>query len=255
MICLCQRTCICLSSILIMARSKWISFGAHQPAKSQAGTSQSSLASPRSSPADAKKFGLENVSIHLLDRSALRSTFPVCQHLVSCLHSHTPVCRLIHFSYACAVLQALYFCAPFRDLLLQDAGYTLSPNGSHLVAPGPDRPIPSGRRKSERKVGSSFEQASQSGGVPIPPSPPTLYSALQSLFLHISTSPGDKGSVAPRAFIDKLKELNELFRSTMHQDAHEFLIYLLNQIVEEMELERHTSNVNNGEDCESLAQA
>lgn len=89
MICLCQRTCICLSSILIMARSKWISFGAHQPAKSQAGTSQSSLASPRSSPADAKKFGLENVSFHLLDRSALRSTFPVCQHLVSCLHSHT----------------------------------------------------------------------------------------------------------------------------------------------------------------------
>jgi uncharacterized UBP type Zn finger protein len=41
----------------------------------------------------------------------------------------------------------------------------------------------------------------------------------------------------------------------MHQDAHEFLIYLLNQIVEEMELERDTSNVNNGEDCESLAQA
>jgi len=69
------------------------------------------------------------------------------------------------------------------------------------------------------------------------------------LFLHISTSPGDKGTVAPRAFIDKLKELNELFRSTMHQDAHEFLNYLLNQIVEEIENEKkNILNGVNGED-------
>ncbi|KAI1792001.1 cysteine proteinase [Ganoderma leucocontextum] len=71
--------------------------------------------------------------------------------------------------------------------------------------------------------------------VPIPPQPPTLLSALRSLFLHISKNPADKGTVAPRAFIDKLKELNELFRPSMHQDAHEFLNYVLNQIIEEME--------------------
>ena len=72
----------------------------------------------------------------------------------------------------------------------------------------------------------------------MPASPPTLLSALRSLYLYISRNPADKGTVAPRAFIDKLKELNELFRSTMHQDAHEFLNYLLNQIVEEMEEDR-----------------
>ncbi|EGO31229.1 hypothetical protein SERLADRAFT_336365, partial [Serpula lacrymans var. lacrymans S7.9] len=66
----------------------------------------------------------------------------------------------------------------------------------------------------------------------------TLFSALRSLYIHISDNPVDKGTVAPRAFIDKLKELNELFRSTMHQDAHEFSNYLLNRIVEEMEDER-----------------
>lgn len=44
--------------------------------------------------------------------------------------------------------------------------------------------------------------------------------------------------VAPRAFIEKLRQLNELFRSQMHQDAHEFLNYLLNRVVEEIEMER-----------------
>ena len=123
-----------------------------------------------------------------------------------------------------------------------------------MVAATTDKPIPLGRRKSERKPSTHAANvehsasASQSGGVPIPSLSPTLHSALQSLFLHIATSPIDKGTVAPRAFIDKLKELNELFRSTMHQDAHEFLNYLLNQIVEEIEEER--KNASNAEDCE-----
>jgi len=113
------------------------------------------------------------------------------------------------------------------------------------------------RRKPERRpstAGQPVEQPSntaQTSPHPIPASPPTLYSALRSLFLNISTNPGDKGTVAPRAFIDKLKELNELFRSTMHQDAHEFLNYLLNQIVEEIEGERKQAlNGVNGEDRE-----
>lgn len=58
--------------------------------------------------------------------------------------------------------------------------------------------------------------------------------------------------MAPRAFIDKLKEGNEIFRSTMHQDAHEFLNYLLNQIVEEIEEQRkhEQAGTPSGEDCE-----
>ncbi|KAH9926369.1 uncharacterized protein B0H18DRAFT_339289 [Fomitopsis serialis] len=72
----------------------------------------------------------------------------------------------------------------------------------------------------------------------IPSHPPTLLSALRSLFVHISKHPAERGTVAPRAFIDKLKELNEVFRGSMHQDAHEFLNFLLNKIVEEMEDDR-----------------
>ena len=66
------------------------------------------------------------------------------------------------------------------------------------------------------------------------------------MYVHISRNPADKGTVAPKAFIEKLKELNELFRSTMHQDAHEFLNYLLNQIVEEMDDDRKKLQNGNG---------
>ncbi len=120
----------------------------------------------------------------------------------------------------------------------------------------PPTPILPVRRKPERRpstLGSSADSSSvASVPYPIPPAPPTLFSALRSLFLNISTNPGDKGTVAPRAFIDKLKELNDIFRSTMHQGrTHEFLNYLLNQIVEEIEEEKKRSQSGiTGDDCE-----
>lgn len=172
----------------------------------------------------------------------------------------------ILISYANSVLQALYFCAPFRDLLLQEADTAhprQDPSSSPVIPPTPNKfapPLAPLRRKPERQPsisGPSSEVASGNSSqvpypipYPIPTSPPTLISALRSLFLHISTNPGDKGTIAPRAFIEKLKDLNELFRSTMHQDAHEFLNFLLNRIVEEIEEERkQTQNGVNVHDC------
>jgi hypothetical protein len=119
-------------------------------------------------------------------------------------------------------------------------------------------PIVPLRRKPERKPSTSEPNGLVlHPPIPgIPSSPPSLFSALRSLFVYISTNPAEKGTVAPRAFIDKLKEFNELFRSTMHQDAHEFLNYLLNKIVEEIEEDRKaaengTATPPVGEDCES----
>lgn len=163
-------------------------------------------------------------------------------------------------SYANSVLQALYFCGPFRNLVVKypDPSFPeelLAQPALPLPPPLPTLPPPSHvRPKSSRKGSVSENLTASSGraspprspGLPIPPAPPTLLSALRSLYLHISRNPADKGTVAPRAFIEKLKELNELFRSTMHQDAHEFLNYLLNQIVEEMDEEKKKLQNGNG---------
>ncbi|TEB38768.1 cysteine proteinase [Coprinellus micaceus] len=133
---------------------------------------------------------------------------------------------------------------------------TALPPSSHT---SPSKPPP-GRRKPERKPSTSsypaeiaISSSSTPQAIPIPPSPPTLFSALRSLFYHMASQPTDKGSVAPKTFIEKLKELNEVFRSTMHQDAHEFLNYLLNQIVEEMDEERKQAQQNGAAQGDELA--
>lgn len=148
--------------------------------------------------------------------------------------------------YANSVLQALYFCSPFRDLIIQhaDPSATIQAALSSQFTPNaaPASPAAAARRKQTEHQSvqeSSPKTSTVNPPAPqIPSSPRTLMSALRSLYIHISQNSADKGTVAPRAFIDKLKELNEAFRNTMHQDAHEFLNYLLNKIVEEIEEEK-----------------
>ena len=63
----------------------------------------------------------------------------------------------------------------------------------------------------------------------------TLLTTLHDLFVTISAQPKTCATVAPQAFINQLKKDNEFFRSTLHQDAHEFLNYLINMIAETVE--------------------
>jgi len=166
-------------------------------------------------------------------------------------------------SYANSVLQALYFSEPFRELVIN------SPDRSYLYPPQPllvtnpvlptQPPVPtsakattkadakSGASGHKRLISSSHGDSSSKAdaedasavntGPTISAQSPTLFSALRSLFIHISQHTFDKGTVAPQAFIAKLRRENELFRTTMHQDAHEFLNYLVNSIVENIEEE------------------
>lgn len=60
-----------------------------------------------------------------------------------------------------------------------------------------------------------------------------LLYALKEIFECMTENRSQIGVVSPLYFITKLKEKNFLFRQTnMHQDAHEFFNYLLNEIIE-----------------------
>lgn len=171
-------------------------------------------------------------------------------------------------SYANSVLQALYFCAPFRELLLQTPDPALAtPLQPQLHPPpppsNPTPPVPKRRNTYQKpSTGGSdpdppptIPSTSVPGSLPIPSDPPTLFSALRSLFLHIATHPSERGTVAPRAFVDKVKATNENFRSTAQQDAHEFFNFALNTIGDEIRANRREAKANGGikaADCELL---
>uniref|UniRef100_A0A915HI38 ubiquitinyl hydrolase 1 n=1 Tax=Romanomermis culicivorax TaxID=13658 RepID=A0A915HI38_ROMCU len=100
---------------------------------------------------------------------------------------------LVNFGNTCycnSVIQALYFCRPFREKVL---------NYKHQL----------------KKSGSTKEN---------------LLTCLADLFHNIATQKKRVGTIAPKKFVGRLKKENELFDNYMQQDAHEFLNYLLNTI-------------------------
>ncbi|KAK8950801.1 Ubiquitin carboxyl-terminal hydrolase 3 [Platanthera zijinensis] len=99
--------------------------------------------------------------------------------------------------YCNSVLQALYFCIPFREQLLE-------------------------YYSNNKNVGEAEEN---------------LLTCLADLFNQINSSKKKTGVIAPKRFVQRVKKQNELFRSYMHQDAHEFLNFLLNELAEILEKE------------------
>ncbi len=59
----------------------------------------------------------------------------------------------------------------------------------------------------------------------------SLFTSLKTIFHAISAHPSRIGVVSPLQFLEALKRQNEMFRSPMHQDAHEFLNLLLNEVM------------------------
>ena len=105
--------------------------------------------------------------------------------------------------YCNSVLQALYHCQPFKQLLLEyhatqtdsDANLLLSLGGLFTEM----------SKKEDKALTSSTKR------VPV---------------------------VEPKKFVSRLKKSHERFNSYEHQDAHEFLNYLLNECCEILERER-----------------
>ncbi|RKP39185.1 hypothetical protein BJ085DRAFT_43723 [Dimargaris cristalligena] len=128
--------------------------------------------------------------------------------------------------YCNSILQALYHCPSFRDCLTRSTSNYA--DSSSLTTP------------SEAGVESFIlppHMTATSIGVD-----DSMFTALKDLFYALSTQKKRTGIYSPNSFIQKLRKENELFRGTMHQDAHEFLNYILNAIVEDGSLHSSTAS-------------
>ena len=173
-------------------------------------------------------------------------------------------------SYSNSIIQCLYYSAPFRDQVinfppkdyLQDIpisnadGSVLSPRStSQIPWPNPSSPA----RKEPPAPGSPQAQGKPEETKDSPEyrkrmalrSGPvldmvhdnsnrygmdeSLFTALKDIFDGIIGNQSRIGIVSPHKFLEILRRENEMFRSAMHQDAHEFLNLLLNEVVENVE--------------------
>jgi ubiquitin carboxyl-terminal hydrolase 12/46 len=62
----------------------------------------------------------------------------------------------------------------------------------------------------------------------------TLLKYLQDLFQVLKTFKKKTGIISAKQFIQQVKSLNELFNNDLHHDSHEFLIWVLSTIDEEL---------------------
>ena len=63
----------------------------------------------------------------------------------------------------------------------------------------------------------------------------SLFTSLKDMFEAIIANKSRTGVVSPVKFLEILRKENEMFRTSMHQDAHEFLNLLLNEVVANVE--------------------
>ncbi|KAF9416783.1 hypothetical protein BGZ94_010114 [Podila epigama] len=193
-------------------------------------------------------------------------------------------------NYCNSILQALYYCRPFRECVLAyqngtgtmgpqfpltpaTPSFSISSNSSSYFGPqaasSSGTPYSNGTlsaaigRNHQRDQSNTGAVASSSsgtssavstsgvstpranlvgnllpnGGGPDPDSAPqeNMFLCLQDLFYRIQNHSKKTQYFTPTAFVAKVKKENELFRSSMHQDAHEFLMFIISSISEDIE--------------------
>ncbi|CAK9134588.1 unnamed protein product [Ilex paraguariensis] len=140
--------------------------------------------------------------------------------------------------YCNSVLQALYFCVPFREQLLEYYSNikNLADAEENLLTCLADLFL------QKRMAIEMLDHLLDSYCIlyRIDLGRITLYPAPANA-IGISSQKKKTGVIAPKRFVQRLKKQNEIFRSYMHQDAHEFLNYLLNELVDILEKESHAT--------------
>jgi ubiquitin carboxyl-terminal hydrolase 12/46 len=166
-------------------------------------------------------FGLENVRaashacpLTVLSCSANLTPAPVVGHV---LPQYENTC------YCNSVLQALYFCKPFRERV---SGYRAKwlADGEKVRRPllCPCAAAQHVRWLDRRHCVLRRTQESADDE--------TLLTCLRDLFNQMTSHKKRVGTIGPKNFVRKLKEENIMFRGLTQQDAHEFLNYTINEI-------------------------
>ncbi|KAG9775733.1 cysteine proteinase, partial [Aureobasidium melanogenum] len=169
--------------------------------------------------------------------------------------------------YCNSILQCLYYSVPFRDHVLSYPKRSTPESVAHAQANAPPRvppaqqngaakkpPGPSSARnagtppqqqKPEDKDSPEYKKKQALLAGPILnmsyensqeyEMPETLFTSLKDLFEAVVVNQSRMGVISPSRFLETLRKENEMFRSAMHQDAHEFLNLLLNTVVENIE--------------------
>eukprot|EP00158_Paraphelidium_tribonemae_P005325 Partr_v1_DN27279_c1_g1_i1_m38457 putative ubiquitin carboxyl-terminal hydrolase len=153
--------------------------------------------------------------------------------------------------YCNAVLQSLYFCRPFRDRVFT-TGQSLVPTASQSRPPSEHlstlnilynmvaQPLGIVSRQPQQQPQQPASTDDQPATVTLEPSlqqvapasSEDILSNLKDLFFKIHSQRKKTGSVTPEQFVRTLRQQNEMFRSPIHHDAHEFLNYLVNCIAD-----------------------
>ncbi|CCU76114.1 ubiquitin carboxyl-terminal hydrolase [Blumeria hordei DH14] len=72
----------------------------------------------------------------------------------------------------------------------------------------------------------------------------STFTALKDIFVALVESESRTGVLSPRRFLEIFKRDNELFRTSMHQDAHEFYGLVLNAVISHIELDEQQVMLN-----------
>jgi ubiquitin carboxyl-terminal hydrolase 9/13 len=112
-------------------------------------------------------------------------------------------------------------------------------NAGQPVPPGPgqrpeDRPdSPEYKKKHAMLAGPvlemTYDNASAYG------MEESTFTALKDIFMAVVTSSSRSGVLSPQRFLEIFKRDNEMFRTSMHQDAHEFYGLVLNAVINNVE--------------------
>ncbi|KAL3464677.1 hypothetical protein BJX64DRAFT_88088 [Aspergillus heterothallicus] len=171
--------------------------------------------------------------------------------------------------YCNSILQCLYYSVPFREAVLNYPKRTpiesleaalakalryQDPNARQEAealaekqkAANPPRPgqPPNPQQKPEDKDSPEYkkkialqtlpllETANNSDSYAMAES---LFTSMKDIFESVVGSQSRIGIIRPQHFLDVLRREHEMFRTAMHQDAHEFLNLLLNAVVTNVE--------------------